>query len=70
MGNEEVEEFSWDDDEDVIVRSVRAIAVYRSGQNDIVIRQEQPVYGDDDPFIVVPQDQIPALIEALNKQLA
>ena len=64
------QEFKWDDDEDVVVKPVQAIAVYRNKAEHIVIRQEQNAYQDDDSYIVVPRSELPKLIEALNRQLA
>ena len=64
------EAFSWDDDECVVVKPVQAIAVYRNGFNNVVIRQEKAHFQEDDPYIVVPQTELRKLIEALSKQLA
>jgi hypothetical protein len=67
---DEAEEFKWDDDEAVVVKTVHAVAVYRNAADEIVIRQETRTYDDEDPFIVVPESQLPKLIEALKRQLA
>lgn len=67
---DDITEFSWRDTESVVVRAVNAIAVYRNPDGDVVIRQEAAIFGDDDPFIVVPENALPRLIEALKEQLA
>lgn len=63
------EQFYWSRDEAVIIKPVQAIAVYRNGSDDIVIRQERHEFQDDDPYVVVPQAQLSKLIDALRKEL-
>ena len=63
------EEFSWDDDQTVVVKPVQAIAIYRNSFNHVVIRQEKANFQEDDPYVVVPQNELRKLIDALTKQL-
>lgn len=58
-------DFSWFSDDAVAVRGQGAIAVYQNPHGEIVIRQQQ--WPDDDPFILIGRDHIPALIAALLK---
>jgi hypothetical protein len=66
---EEVEsgEFSWRDANSIVVHSVSAIAVYMNPDGDVVIRQQATQYGEDDPFIVIPRDRVPQILEAIGK---
>ena len=62
--------FDWNEFKgDEVVRSTRAVIVYLNPDADIVIRQEAPMYNDDEPFIVIPKANVPKLIEKL-KQLS
>ena len=64
------ERFDWNEFKgDEIVRSTRAVIVYLNPDNDIVIRQEAPMYTDEEPFILIPSASVPKLIEKL-KQLS
>lgn len=51
--------------EDVVVPSVREIAVYENMDGEVVICQSGNV-GDEDAFVIVPVIFLPALIEALE----
>jgi hypothetical protein len=62
-----VAEFLWDST-DVVIRSVDAIAVYRNKDGDVVIRQQSRL-GEDDTFIVVPENNLNELIVALQNEL-
>ncbi|WBY06358.1 hypothetical protein PIB19_12115 [Sphingomonas sp. 7/4-4] len=64
------DKFDWSEFKgDEIVRSTRAVIVYLNPDNDVVIRQEAAPYEDDEPWIVIPRQSVPRLIEKL-KQLA
>jgi hypothetical protein len=58
------EEFSFHDNPDLIViRSQSAVAAYRNPDGDVVIRQES--WPDDDTWIIIKPENVPALIAAL-----
>jgi hypothetical protein len=62
------ERFNWSNDETVLVKSVKAVAVYTNPDGDVVTRQEaDDVLFQEDPFIVVPLIQLDRLIERLSK---
>jgi hypothetical protein len=42
--------------------------VYLNPENEVVIRQKAFAHDDEDPFIVIPRDRVPALIEALQRE--
>jgi len=52
----------------VVIRPVEAIAVYRNPKDDVVIRQ-QDILGGEDSFVIVPQDRLSELILALQNHL-
>jgi len=58
------------DDPDVIIRSQPAMAVYENVYGAIVIRQEASLYEEDDPYVVVQQANLPALIATLKQYLS
>jgi hypothetical protein len=60
-------EFSWSDDESVVIDRVDAIAVYTNAKGDLVIRQEHPL-GDDDSTIIVPRRRVGELTVALKRE--
>lgn len=63
--------FNWNDEEmqeDIIVPSVQAIAVYRNPSLDIVIRQQDPL-GEEDQVIVIPRSRAKEIIKAIQKNL-
>ncbi len=61
-------DFDWANPTDVVIRSVNAIAVYRNDDGDIVVRQQSRL-GEEDTFIVVPENLVNGLIVALQNQL-
>ena len=61
-------EFQWCDD-DVIVHHQPRTAVYWNPRGQIVIREAAADYGDDDPFVFVSVEHLPALISALQSRL-
>jgi hypothetical protein len=58
------DEFEWGE-EDTVIRSVSAVAVYVGQHRDLVIRQESPL-GQEDQIIVVPLDRARALLLAIQ----
>ena len=64
------DDFDWTEFKgEEVVRSTRAIVVYLNPDNDVVIRQEAPMYTDDEPWIVIPRVDVAKLIAKL-KQLS
>ena len=63
------EAFDWDDDATIVIRSVKAVAVYRNKYNEVVIRQEHFSADEEDHFIHVPSSELRRLIDVLQKQL-
>jgi hypothetical protein len=63
------EPFNWDNETTVVIRPVKAVAVYRNPYNEIVIRQESFDPHDEDHFVHVPQGELRKLIEALQRQI-
>jgi hypothetical protein len=62
------EDFSWYDSNDlIIIEQVDAIAVYSNPKGDIVIRQQDPIDGED-PFVVIPRTRVNEVIAALKKE--
>jgi hypothetical protein len=59
--------FSWADHRAVVVKRVYAMALYKSPEGDIVIRQEQPE--SDDTVVVVPARHAHSVLEAIQRQL-
>ncbi len=68
LSRKETPQFRWNDPQSVIVKQVDAIAVYRSGDGDIVIRQHRPL-ANEDPCIVVPPEEAEKLVEAIRRAM-
>ncbi|MDW9773068.1 hypothetical protein GOA89_14770 [Sinorhizobium meliloti] len=65
-------EFDWKiarEEGDVVVRSQSAIAVYANTNGDVVIREEQSIWGDEDTFIVIPREHATKIAEKVNAVL-
>lgn len=61
------DEFNWKEDKDsVVFPSTQGVAVYANGQGEIVIRQQAGPLDDDDSFVVIPRDQVAAVILAIQ----
>jgi hypothetical protein len=62
------ENFTWNElkNDDVIVPSVRAVAVYENQAGEIVIRQERSWSEDEDPVVIVPRAYLGPLIAKLK----
>jgi hypothetical protein len=59
--------FRWDRDTECVVTSIQlAIAVYRNPNDRIVIRQERDWNEDQDTFVLVAPEHVPALIRRLQ----
>lgn len=64
--------WSWYSDEDkdsIVVKAVQAVAVYSNPDGEVVIRQ-QDAMGGDDSVIIIPKLYVPALIDAIKRELA
>jgi hypothetical protein len=61
-------DFSWSDPRSIVVKRVDAIAVYKNGEGDLVIRQENPS-GEGDRIVVVPAQYAYTVLEAMQQQL-
>ena len=61
-------DFSWSDHKSIVVKRVDAIAVYKNGEGDLVIRQENPL-GESDRIVVVPAQYAYTVVEAMQQQL-
>lgn len=66
--SKETAELARNDLQPAIVNQVDAIAVYRNGGGDIVIRQRHPM-ANEDPCIVIPLEQAENLIEAIRREM-
>ena len=65
------QEFDWENaEDDLVIHTAQAVAVYNNEKGDIVIRQERHWDENEDPFIVVPISAGPILVEKLQKLLA
>lgn len=60
-------QFDWNDSGEVVYPTFAGIAVYDSGDDYIVIRQQGLLEGDS--VIHIPHDKIASLIKALNGYL-
>ena len=63
----EAGEFNWFDDHALAVRRVCALAIYKSAEGDIVIRQEDPD-GQEDTVVVIPLGFAASVMEAIQRQ--
>jgi hypothetical protein len=61
-------DFSWSDPRAIVVKRVDAIAVYKNGDGDLVIRQENPS-GEADRIVIVPAQYAYTVLEAMQQQL-
>ena len=64
----QMNDFSWSDQRSIVVKRVDAIAVYKNGDGDLVIRQENPS-GEGDKILVVPAQYAYTVLEAMQQQL-
>lgn len=64
----QMNDFSWSDQRSIVVKRVDAIAVYKNGDGDLVIRQENPS-GEGDKIVVVPAQYAYTVLEAMQQQL-
>ena len=64
----ESDEFDWSQKQSVVVKRVDAIAVYKSDDGDIVIRQERAV-SEVDAVVTIPIQHAYSVIEAITRQL-
>jgi hypothetical protein len=60
-------EFNWSADGALAVKRVCAVAIYRSAEGDIVIRQEGPD-GEEDTVVVIPLSFAASVMDAIRRQ--
>jgi hypothetical protein len=62
------DDFNWNnlDEGVIVVREAREMAIYSNTVGDVVIRQQRAWDEEEDPFLVIPFDRIPALIARLQ----
>jgi hypothetical protein len=65
--NAEPAHFNWSDDGSLAVRRVCAVAVYKSVEGDIVLRQEGPD-GKEDTVVVIPLGFAASVMDAIRRQ--
>jgi hypothetical protein len=59
-------DFDWSsNNEDIVLREQRALAVYWNTRGDLVIRQERDWSENDDPFLVIGRDNVDAFLDRL-----
>lgn len=64
----DADDFNWHDDDSIILREQRAVAVYRNKGRDLVIRQQACWNDDEDAYVcVTPENEI-SFLEALAKK--
>jgi hypothetical protein len=61
--------FDWLETENVTVRTQMAIAVYLNPHGELVIRQEGQFHPDEDVWVVIAPDNVPAVIEAMQQAM-
>jgi|GEM_PF-1514212 len=62
------DDFDWGKSNDnLAVNPVRGVAIYLNPDGDVVIRQQQADYHDEDPFLVVSVLEVPSLIHRLQQ---
>ena len=54
--------------ENVVFKTVQAVAVYLNPDGDLVIRQEAGSLDDDDHIVIVPRDRVEALALAMQSE--
>jgi hypothetical protein len=59
------ERFDWCESESIVLREQPATAVYINPAGDIVIRQANAYGDDDDDFIYLRPENVPALVDAI-----
>lgn len=71
MSEQKEKPWNWTDAREegiVAFPSVDAVAVYRNGDGDVVIRQQSRM-GEDDSFVVIPDSHIADLVMCLQNQM-
>lgn len=72
LGKNMTQNWYWHNDhekEKTVIQHVDAIAVYVNNDNNIVIRQEDPMGSNEDKWIVVPRAQVETLIAAMRREM-
>lgn len=57
----------WTTDPNIVVRTQMAISVFLNQAGDLVIRQEGQFHPDEDAWVVIVPDNVPAVIEAMQQ---
>lgn len=60
-------QFDGTDPENIVVRTQMAIAIYINPFGELVLRQEAPLYPDEDASVVIAPDNVPKVIEAMQQ---
>ncbi|MBI5190514.1 MAG: hypothetical protein HZA22_07550 [Nitrospirae bacterium] len=66
------EEWSWygkEEENDIVVEPMDAIAVYANANRDIVIRQQQSSGQEDDSIVIIPRMYAQAIIDAIGREI-
>jgi hypothetical protein len=58
--------FSWNNKKNIVVRSVRATAIYSDAEGNIVLRQQHEL-GEDDAVICIPTSLVEEVVTALRR---
>lgn len=58
-------DFDWSHSESVVFRSYAAVAVYQNEDGDLVIRQKQDGYDDEDSVVIIPGHMVPKLLNRI-----
>lgn len=62
------DEFDWDDDEIQIIPAQAAIAVYTNPEGSVVVRQQDVLQLDGDPFIVIRPENAERICQAIMRE--
>lgn len=65
MSDNATDDVDWDEGEDVVVRTQRAIRVYLNRFDEIVIAQESGDMSDEYPIVTIRPENVRAVIAAL-----
>ena len=62
--------FNWCGEESVVIRRQPLTAIYLNSVGQVVIRQQGDCFRcDEDPFVIIGQEHVPTVIEALKAML-
>jgi hypothetical protein len=63
------DKFDWNDEDDLVIPSQLAVAVYVNPKGEIVIRQQSDPSRDEDTYVVIAKSYVPIVIAALQRHL-